>query len=412
MGTLRKYTAEQYDETSGIGGNRTGLAACFVKFRKKDGVKDGDSNGYGTSYWWELAQIDGDPAAIENTLQTFINETGMNKRSIGNQKTGNGPVRLPLNLKMLTPESRKIASLSEYDPVISFTPHAGTRKIVSTWTGAFVASQAITMTFTTTNVTTGVTSSATTVNVTFTSDDTTTKAAVLAAITANTGIATTSAWSSDVLTIYAKSGYYITVTAAMASTGGSSPPTVTNVETDTSIKTAEIDESNGAISRMSFGVATGEAQNIQDAIDNAPRGAKVELQIPTGDSDLSEYEYRLVARVDVDNDRVYLQEATSQLAIDGQDVKVVAMKEIIPGGDNLPKYEIQLDFRDHSNKTQHIVYIPCASPGNGTTPPKYTAEGYKATINFVCEERLFTVNGTEILLPYKDLQVNSAVAAY
>ena len=186
---------------------------------------------------------------LENNLQTYKNMTQMITRTIGNQKTGNDTAKTSFNLKDINPHAKALMFNSSYGPSVAYTLAAGTRKYVSTWTGAFVASQTITMTFTTTKESTDTTTSATTVSVPFSTDDTTTKANLLTAIKANSGIdGTLTSFSGNTLTIRTKTGYYMTVTAQMTSTGGSSPPTTTNVETDTSIVTTSIDQTNGDIS--------------------------------------------------------------------------------------------------------------------------------------------------------------------
>ena len=408
---LRKYTKNQLDETSGTRGKKTGIASCYVRFRPKGSVMERDAGGFGNRAWWKWGAINGDPATIENNLQTYKNMTQMITRTIGNQKTGNDTAKTSFNLKDINPHAKALMFNSSYGPSVAYTLAAGTRKYVSTWTGVFVASQTITMTFTTTKESTDTTTSATTVSVPFATDDTTTKANLLTAIKANSGIdGTLTSFSGNTLTIRTKTGYYMTVTAQMTSTGGSSPPTTTNVETDTSIVTTSIDQTNGTISRTQLPLVTGGAAKIQAVIDNAPEGALVQIEVLTGTDGVTVKEYPLVARLS--DNMLILNEALDQLPADLAEIKVVAYIDYFPGGDNLKEFEVQLEFRDHSNKAVSLVYIPCFSPDEGTKAPNFTKEGRTGVISGVCVEELFTVSGDEILLPFVVRDVNSAVGVY
>lgn len=408
---LRKYTKNQLDETPGTRGKKTGIASCYVRYRPKGSTLERDGSGFGNRAWWKWGLMNGDPATIENNLQTYKNITQMISRTIGNQKTGNDTAKASFNLKDISPHAKALMFNSSYGPSVSYTLKAGTRKYVSTWTGAFVASQTITFTFTTTNEATDTTSSATTVSVAFTADDTTTKAALVSAIKANSGIdQTLTAFSSHTLTIKTKAGYYMTVSAQMTSTGGSSPPTTTNVETDTSIVTTSVNASNGTISRTQLPLATGGGAIMQAVIDNSPEGSLPQIEVITGTDGVTVKEYPLIARVS--GDVLILNEALDQLPADLATIKVVAYIDYYPGGDNLKEFEVQLEFRDHSNKAVSLVYIPCFSPDEGTKAPNFTKEGRTGVISGVCVEELFTVGSDEILLPFVVRDVNSAVGVH
>lgn len=408
---LRKYTKDQKDETTGTRGKKTGIASCYVRFRPKGSVMERDGDGFGNRAWWKWGAVNGDPATLENNLQTFKNMTQMITRTIGNQKTGNDTAKTSFNLKDLSPHAKALMFNSSYGPYPAYTFKAGTRKYVSAWTGAFVTGQTITMAFSTTEEATDTTSSVTTVSVPFATDDATTKTNLLNAIKANTGInQTLTTFSSNTLTIICKTGYYMTVSAQMASTGGTTPPTTVNTSTDTSIVTTSIDKTNGTISRTQLPLVTGGAAKIQAVIDNAPEGALVQIELLTGTNGVTVKEFPLVARLS--GDMLILNEALDQLPADLAEIKVVAYFDYYPGGDNLKEFEVQIEYRDHSNKAVSLVYIPCFSPDEGTKAPNFTKEGRVGVISGVCVEELFTVGSDEILLPFVVRDVNSAVGAY
>ena len=100
------------------------------------------------------------------------------------------------------------------------------------------------------------------------------------------------------------------------------------------------------------------------------------------------------------------------IALDLATIKVVAMIDYYPGGDNLKEFEVQLEFRDHSNKAVTMVYIPCFSPDEGTRAPNFTKDGRTGVISGVCVEELFTVGSDEILLPFVVRDVHSAVGVH
>lgn len=365
MGTVKEnYAQSRLDELLGMDGITTGIANSFLKWRNRIGSS---TTRFGNDKWRSYGILKNE-ADIQNTIETYMEKTGISTVNLGAEPTSNA-VKLSVTLKNLTREGVAFAQRnSNYS--LSGTAHPGTRQYVATWTGAFVASQTITMTFTTTNIETGETSSATTLSVAWTTDDAGTKAAILSAIKANTGIhQTNTAWASHVLTIKTKAGYYMTVSANMASTGGSSPPTVTNVATDTSSISGTIDETNGTITNTSFGMA--------DVSDFA---AKQEIMVLTGTDDFIETAF--IDYVDTDNNVIYLTTPLMQLPDDGATVTVVAKYSNAGYARELPDpVELRIDFDDHSSNSIEMYWFGKAKLVSSTMP-KRTAEGKEATLEF------------------------------
>jgi hypothetical protein len=404
-------------ETKGNRGKTTGIASCYVRLRNKGGVLDNNASGdFGSAGWWNHALIDGDPAALERSLSTYLNNTSMVTKTIGNQITGDSEYKTTLSLKNLTPYIKNVAlnngaNAGNFDARTSSFP--GTRTMTITLSTDLITANQLDFSFTTTDTNTGVTTSATAVSETFATDHDTTMAAIITAIEANTNInATSTSFTGDVITITTNAGCFLTVTSAAVVTLGASQPTVTPSETDSSVLSTTVDESNGAIGKLSFGVASGGAAIIQTALTNGA-GALPQIRILTGTSATgTQYEYPHVSRVDTTNNVVYLNEALSQLPLDSAAVDVIADFEYYPGGNQLSDYEMQLEFRDHSNKVEKVVYAPLVNKGSGSGLPTHTAEGEKVTIEFVLHHQLFTINSVNELLPFRMKEVNSAVGTY
>jgi hypothetical protein len=421
---LAKYTKDKKDFTQGNRGKKVGVASCVIWARLAFVTNvHGENDGMGRKHYWKLGDVDGDAPTIDTMLKTYVNASMMITKTQGNQKTGNDPIKPVFKLKNLTLWGETRCNNSEFDPTVAFTSAAGTRKWVITFSGAFTADGVIDLDFTTTNIETEATETET-ISVNWTTDDPGTKAAVLAAVKNNVGInQTTTVWASHVLTIYTKAGYYLTVVTEPTVTGGTPPTISSSVQTDTSIVQTTIDTSNSysvanptthALSRLILPLASGGGAELQRAVSNAPAGALPELYILTGDSEISRYENPLLERVDTTNDIAYLVNALDQLPLTGAAVKVIAHWEDYPGaGDNLPgDLEVLLEFRDHSNKTNDLIYIPCLSTSEDTKAANYTSDGKKGQIGGVIIEQLFTINGDEVLAPCRHRRVNSAVGVH
>lgn len=365
MGTVKEnYAESELDEVLGMDGITTGIANQFLKFRARG---SSSTTRFGNYKWRSYGIFKSDPD-IQDTMESYMEKTGLATVNLGAEPTSSA-IKLSFTLKNLTPQGVSMA-WRQSDVELSGTAHPGTRQYVATWTGAFVASQTVTFAFTTTNIETGVTSSSTSVSVVYATDDTATKAAILSAIKANSGIhQTNTAWSSHVLTVKTKPGYYMTVSANMTSTGGSAPPTVTNVATDTSIISDTIDESNGTIDHLSLPMT-----------DASLFAGKQEIMVLTGDDDFTETAF--IDYIDADANVIYLKTPLIQLPEDGATVTVVAKKTNTRYARTLPgPVELRLDFNDHSSDSREMVWFGKAKLVSSTMP-KRTAEGKEATFEF------------------------------
>lgn len=397
MGTVKEnYAQSELDEVLGMDGINTGIANSFLKWRNRIGSS---TTRFGNDKWRSYGIFKSDPD-IQDTIESYLEKTGLATVNLGAEPTSSA-IKLSFTLKNLTAEGIGVAHRNT-DYALSGTAHPGTRQYVATWTGAFVASQTVTMTFTTTNIETGVTSSATSVSVVFVTDDTATKSAILSAIKANSGIhQTDTAWSSPshVLTIKTKAGYYMTVSAQMTSTGGSTPPTVTNVETDTSIISTTIDETNGTITNLSFGVAS-----------SASLASKQEIMVATGTDSFIETAF--IDYVDTDTDTVYLKTPLIQLPEDGATITVVAKKTNTRYARELPDpVELRLDFNDHSSNSREMIWFGKARLV-GSSMPKRTAEGKEATFEFEIFPERVLVGSTYKWRYYISEEINSIAGTY
>lgn len=414
----RLYSNDQKHETGGTRGKKTKIASCIVRYRPKGTAAERHEKGFGTKFWWLFGNLDGSPAELTNQLKTFKNITQMIERNIGNQKTGNDVAMFKAAFKDLCPLAVSLMKGSSYRPIPKYTPYAGTRQYTSAVAGAFVTGNTYALTFTTKKMDEEATAP-TVVSVAYSTNDAAMKTAIHDAIVANEGVLS-AVWTSNTLVIKTKPRTIMTITAQATNTGGTAA-SVTNTEVDTSIVSLTVDASNGTISDGKLPLSTGDAAKMRAVFNNSPEGSLPQIEIYTGgtlnnEADLVvEPEYPLVTRLE--GDYLILNENLSQLPPDLSTIKVVAGWEEYPGGDNLRELELQVEFRDHSNKTDETFYIPSFSTDETTTFPNYTNEGYKGTLGGPCSNELFEVpkgdgTTTNIMLPWISERLNSAVAPY
>jgi hypothetical protein len=394
--TIAAYDPAPVDDLQGAP-VATGLANVKVKYQSKDNP---NTNKWAARWGRRLGLLEGD-TTVEDILSVFNKKSGMIAKSLGNVKTGlDTKLRLPLT--HLTPYAKNLMRGSDLPFEVSYTTYPGTRTYTSGLSGPFVTSNQFALTFNTTNISTGVTGSNTVVSVTFSSDDATTKAAVISAIEANTGIsAANTAWSSNTLTIKAAAGYYITIVSGAAITGGT-PPTVTNTATDTSIVTGTIDNATSTIDYLSFGVldATGFRKGQM-------------IEVLTGNSDTgTDYEYPHIDRVDSTNNIIYLAEGFELLPEDAVEIKVVADIEYRSGGNVLPDpIQLRLEADVHTSESKELTYFWTAQLVEKSGPTK-TAEGEKGELVFDIIPERVPVDGVARYEPYLVKEINSIAGTY
>jgi|GEM_PF-6626198 len=407
--SLRTYTPDQTDEGQGIK-ETTGIASCFVNFLPVNTALYDVNNGYRSYDWQKWGLIDGAPAMIQNLFTTFQNKTGQIEKLIDVQLLGTAGSKMNLKLKNLTKNAIARMHGGSNDPIIGLSRNPGTRKKVITFSAILNTGDIFAWSFKTTNISTGTVSTVTPVSVPCATSDVAAGTAMTSAITANTGIlSAVYDTTAHTMTVTVKPGYFLTSTVTAALTGGAET-IVTQTESDTSIITTAISAANGAITQKSFGVTTGDGAKIQQAITNGTFDGvpgSPQIRVLTG-STVVRYEYPNVARVI--GDVVYLTNPLNNLPSDLAVVDVVATTDYYPMGLSLPQdVEIQLDFRNHSNKSEYIVYIPRASHDTATKPPNFTPTGFIGEIDLIMIDTLLTVNGVQSLRPYSIREVNSSV---
>lgn len=413
------YSKDQKHETGGTRGKKTRIASVLFRYRIKGTAAERHQGGFSESFWWYLGNMNGNSLEMTNQLKTFKNITQMISRTIGSQKTGNDTAMIKIPLKDLCPFAVALLKGSSYRPKPKYTLFPGIRQYTSAVAGPFVTLNVYALTFTTTPLN-GEASTPTVVSETFTTDDSTTKSNIVDAILENDGILS-AVWTTNTLVIKTKPKTIMTITVQATNVGGTAAA-VTNTSVDTSVITLSIDASNGTISEFKIPLATGDATKMRTVFDNAPEGALPQIEIFTGgtlnggDDLVVEPEYPLATRLE--GNYLVLNEALSQLPLDLSEIRVVAGFDEYPGGDSLKEIELQIIFRDHSNKTVEVFYIPSFSTDESTTYPVYKEDGYTGTLGGPCLDEIFNVpsedgeTSDDILLPWISQRNNSAVAPY
>lgn len=371
----------------GLNGATTDIADAYFYSRDR-GFSDSSETKFLSKYYRAWGILKGE-VDLQTPVETFMESSGLSKVNLGVEEVGSS-VSFSVTLKNLTSEGLAMCHRNR-DYTVSGSAYPGTRRITLALSGAPGSGHTFAGTFRTRHVLTNEIVGPTAVSVLYATGVTETYNSINSAIKGNTGIAD-SIVSTNTITITAKENYIIEITSAFALTG-SGAPTIIKTETDTSIISTTIDESNGTIDNLSIPVAS-----VEDIVPGQ------EIAVLTG-ADLK-LETAVVDYTTTEN-MIFLVTPLQQLPADTATVTVVGKTDYKLYARELTAHmEGRFDFHIHSSKKKGMMYMSKIALKNATLP-KYTAEGAEATFEFETLPALVVESGKRKLLYVETRYINS-----